>query len=294
MPRNRIPNTGVASVAAGGKAAARDVARSELVEWIMRLGYFVRGLVYGLVGLLAIQVALGGHGGKITDQQGVIAYISQLPYGRFLLIVILVGLGGYAIWGVIRAWLDPLNKGSDAKGIIARIGYLISAASYTALMVPTLRAIQRKPGAAQAGGTTASAQRTLGSLLSKPYGPFLVGAIGLGILVAGIIQIATGLRANFDMRFDTYKMTAYEHKWATRLGRIGYVARGIVFAIIGIFVVQAARMGDAARARGFDGALAALSRQPYGWLLLAIVAAGLIAFGIYSILGAFWFRFKRV
>jgi hypothetical protein len=293
MERRTAGNT-VENMAQGGKQAARQAARSPWIERIMRLGFFVRGLVYGLVGLLAIQVALGARGGKITEQQGAIAAIGAQPFGRVLLILILVGLAGYALWGIIRAWLDPLHKGSDAKGIVYRIGYLASAVSYGALMIPTWNAIQHKAGAAQSGGTSNSTQRTVGSLLTKSWGPWVVGLVGLVILGSGIGQIATGLKAKFEMTFDPYKLSPDQRKWATRLGRIGYVARGIVFSIMGILLIQAARLSDPMKARGIDGALLELARQPYGTLLLAIVAAGLIAFGAYSMLGAFWFRFKKV
>jgi hypothetical protein len=293
MERRTIGNT-LENMEQDGKQAARQAVRSPWVERIMRLGFFVRGLVYGLVGVLAIQVALGGRGGQITEQQGAIAAIGAQPFGHILLILILVGLAGYALWGIVRAWLDPLHKGSDAKGIVQRIGSLLSAISYGALMIPTWNAIQNKAGAAQSGGTTNSAQRTVGSLLTQSWGPWVVGLAGLAILGSGIGQIATGLKAKFDMTLDPYKLSSDQRKWATRLGRIGYVARGIVFSIMGILLVQAARLSDPMKARGIDGALMELVRQPYGWLLLAIVAAGLIAFGAYSILGAFWFRFKKV
>jgi hypothetical protein len=293
MERRTTRNT-VGEIKQGGQQAARRAMRSQWMERVMRLGFFVRGLVYGLVGLLALEVALGGRNGKITEQQGAIATIGAQPFGRLLLVLILVGLAGYALWGIFRAWMDPLHRGSDAKGIVQRIGYLISAISYGVLMIPTYRAIQHKPGAAQAGGTTSSTQRLVGSLLTKSWGPWVVGLAGLAILFAGLGQIATGLKAKFEMTFDPYRLTAYQREWATRLGRIGYVARGIVFAIMGILLIQAARLSDPMKARGIDGALMTLARQPNGQFLLVIIAAGLVAFGAYSILGAFWFRFKRI
>jgi hypothetical protein len=276
-----------------GKDAARDVARQPWIEPVMRMGFIARGILYALVGALAIQVAIGGRGGKLTDQQGALATIGATPFGRILLMVILVGLVGYAIWGLIRAILDPLHKGSNAKGLVTRAGYLLSAISYGALVLPTWKIISRKPGGAQGGAQGAQGQQAAASILSKPMGPWVIGAIGLGLVGAGIAQIATGLKAKFELSLDPYALSPNQRKWATRLGRVGYVARGIVFAIMGIFVVQAASLSDPSKVRGFDGALRELANQPFGWLLLAIVAAGLIAFGAYSIIGGLWFRFKK-
>jgi hypothetical protein len=286
-------SSGVEKLKQDGKQAARQVARSPWVEPVMRLGFISRGVLYALIGLLAIRLAIGGQGGQLTDQQGALATIGAQPFGHFLLIVTAVGLVGYALWGLIRAILDPLHKGSDAKGLVNRAGYLLSAISYGGLLLPTLRLIQNKPGGAQSGAQAAQGQQAAASILTKPWGPWVIGAIGLGIVGAGIGQIATGLKAKFELSLDPYALSEGQRRWATRLGRIGYVARGIVFAITGIFLVQAARLADPNKVRGIDGALRELATQPYGWLLLAIIAAGLIAFGAYSIIGGLWFRFKK-
>ena len=270
-----------------GERAARQAARSPWVEGVMRMGYAVRGVLYGLIGILAIQVALGG-GGRFTDQQGAIATIGAQPFGKILLILIAIGLAGYALWGFIRAALDPLHKGNDAKGWVTRLGYLVSGLSYGALLFPTLRLITNA-----GGGGGSSAQSAAAPLLTHTWGQWLVGLVGLAIFGAGVAQIVEGWKADFDMRFDAYALNASQRRWATRLGRFGYIARGVVLDIIGAFLVQAAIFQDPSKVRGLDGALVELTRHPYGVFLLAIVAAGLIAFGAYSLLGAAWFRFKK-
>ncbi len=289
MAQSKTHDSGVVEQ---GKRAAKKVARSTLVERLSRLGYAVRGLLYGLVGVLAASLVLVGQG-KLTDRQGAIATLGTQPLGKFLLILIAAGLAGYAVWGIIRAVFDPLNKGTDAKGIIARLGFLVSGLSYAALEIPTIRLLMNLPGGASGGGEAASQQRAVGAILTKPWGPWVVGLIGLVIIGAGVSQILQGWQSKFDMRFDSYSMNASQRRWATRLGRFGYIARGIVFDIIGFFLFQAALYSDPSRARGIDGALAALLQQPYGKLLLGVVAFGLIAFGLYSMLGAAWFRFKK-
>lgn len=276
--------------------AGRQIRRASQAPWVQsltRLGYAVRGIIYGLIGFFAIQVALGGSHGKLTDQQGVIATIGAQPLGRFFLVIIAIGLAGYALWGFIRAVADPLHKGSDTKGIIARIGYLISGISYGALFVPTLNTLRSRPGGAAAGGSASSTQSAAANIMTKPWGPWLIGAIGLGMIAAAIVQIRMGWDAKFDMQFNSYAMSAEQRRWATRLGRFGYIARGIVFAIVGIFLFQAALYNNPSKATSINGALVAVASQPYGTVLLAIIAAGLIAFGIYSLAGSIWFRIKK-
>ncbi len=117
-----------------GKHVVRAAATSPLMEKLIRLGYVARGVVWGVIGLLAFQVATG-NGGKITDQQGAIAAVGNTPVGRVLLYVMLVGLVGYALWGLIRAVVNPLHLGHGAKGIAERLGYLVSGISYGLLAV---------------------------------------------------------------------------------------------------------------------------------------------------------------
>src|SRR5690349_10027890 len=119
-----------------GDKAVRGVTASPIMETLMRLGYIVRGLVYGIIGLLAFQV-VAGMGGSFDDPQGAIVALGKTPLGGIVLYAILFGLVGYALWGFIRAIADPLHKGSDAKGIALRIGYAVSGVSYLLLALAT-------------------------------------------------------------------------------------------------------------------------------------------------------------
>src|SRR5512144_2217362 len=126
-----------------GKQVIQSAAASPLMEKLIRLGYVARGLIWGVIGLLAFQVAVGS-GGKLTDQQGAIAVLGNTPLGKILLYVMLLGLVGYALWGVIRAVVDPLHEGHNAKGIVHRVGYLVSGISYGLLAVATYGLITAK------------------------------------------------------------------------------------------------------------------------------------------------------
>jgi hypothetical protein len=270
------------------KRAGHKAAFNPLMESLTRLGFGVRGFIYIMMGLLALSVVLG-KGGTLVDPQGAIAAIGRQPAGLFFLWVVLVGLISYALWGVIRAVFDPLRKGNDTKGVLARIGFLLSAASYSYLALYTYGLISGAGKSAQAG----AAQQSLASVMSAPWGRWLIGLIGLGIVIDGLYQITLGLDAKFDKQYKTYAMTAEEVRAATQLGRIGTAARGIVFTMVGGLILVAAVQANPNQPVGFGAALSTLLRQPYGIWLLGLVALGLVAFGLYSMLSAVWFRTKR-
>src|SRR5512135_955059 len=264
-----------------GKQVVRAAATSPLMEKLIRLGYVARGLVWGVIGLLAFQVATG-NGGKITDQQGAIAALGTTPVGKVLLYVMLVGLVGYALWGLIRAVVNPLHAGHDAKGIAERVGYLVSGISYGLLAVATYGLLTAKAPAATSGAQAAQTQQTTASILTQPWGPWVVALAAAIVIGVGLLQISTAFQRKFNPQFQLAVRTGNAQVWIERLGRFGTAARGAVFTLIGVFLLQAAIQHNASQAKGIDGVLTALLHQPYGSLLLGVIAAGLIAFGIYS------------
>jgi hypothetical protein len=275
-----------------GTQVAREAAASPLMETLMRLGYIVRGLVYGMIGVLAVQVAMN-RGGTLTDTQGAIVALGNTPLGTALLYAILVGLIGYGLWGLIRAIFDPLHKGHDMKGIAERIGFAVSGISYGLLAVATYGLITGAADAAHNGAQTSQAQQTTASIMSKSWGPIAVGAVGILVIGIGLLQVIQGLGPNFKQQFQVYALSGEQQKWINRLGRFGTAARGVVFAMIGVFLFLAAYRHDPSQAQGIDGVLATLLQQPSGPWLLGIVALGLIAFGIYSAVSGIMLRFRR-
>lgn len=274
------------------KRAANAVAEnvkghSWLENWV-RLGYAARGILYFLIGYLAIELVATGRG-KITDQQGALATVASQPYGRILLIVITIGLAGYALWGFYRAIFDPWHKGTDTKGIIARIGYAVSGLIYGLLVVPAYQLVK---GAGGSGGGSQTVQHFASGIMTKPWGPWLVGLIGLVILGAGIYEIYFGWKEKFLANLEMFKMNKDQKEWATRSGKFGYIALGVVMGIIGALTVLAAITLDPQKVGGIDQALVTLTRTPYGPILLGLVAFGLMAYAIYSLIGALWFRVK--
>src|SRR5690349_9277071 len=185
--------TTVENVKNKAEQAAQQTAANPWIERLARLGYAVRGLLYGVVGLLALTLALG-HGGATTDKNGALATIAGQPFGKFLLVLIVIGLIGYSLWGFIRAIIDPLGRGTDPKGIAQRIGYVISGLSYGALILPTVGLIT---GSGNGGGGGSGPQDWTAKLMEQPFGPWLVGLIGLIGIAGGLGQIAQGVTTDF-------------------------------------------------------------------------------------------------
>lgn len=256
------------------------------IERLARLGYAAKGIVYGIVGLLAVQAALG-TGGKTTDMQGALGTIVTQPFGKFLLSLVAIGLLGYAVWRFVEALRDPDNKGTDAKGLAARAGSAVSGLIYAGLALSAVRIVL---GSGGAGGNNSTADWTA-RLMAQPFGQWLVGTVGAIILGVGFYQFYKAYSAKFRNELKLNQMSEIEKTWAMRVGRFGLAARGVVLGITGIFLIQAARQSDPNQAQGLGGALEALAQQPYGPWLLGIVALGLIAYGTYMGVQA---RFRRI
>jgi len=270
------------------KKAGHEAQRAARKPWVIllaRLGFVVRGFIYIVIGLLALRLATGS-GGETTDPTGALDFISKQPWGKAVMVVVIAGLAGYALWGFVRALLDPLGRGTDTKGLTARAGYLLSGISYAALVVPAVRLIQNKPAGAGAGAQ----QDMVATLLDKPSGAWLVAGLGIFWIVSALAQWQQAYTGKFMGDLKLGQMTADEEKLAERLGRVGHAARGVVFALIGWFTLQAAATLDAFRAQGIAGALQKLAQQPYGLILLGLVSFGLVIFGIYSVMCARWYK----
>jgi hypothetical protein len=256
------------------------------IEKLARFGYISKGVVYSIVGLLAAQTAFGS-GGKTTDTQGALYTIVSQPFGKFLLALVAIGLIGYVILRFVQAIKDPENKGTDAKGIAQRIGYAINGFVYAGL---AWTAIQIVLGSGNSGSGN-STQDWTARLLSQPFGQWLVGTIGAFTIGLGFYQFYEAFKAKFRKHLDLTELDESGRKLVMGISRFGLFARGVVFCIIGWFLIQAATSSDASKVGGLDLALQTLAQQPYGPWLLGIVALGLIAYGIYMIIQA---RYRRV
>jgi hypothetical protein len=275
----------VGQVEQQARRAAKQV--SPIVVALGRFGYAAEGFVYGLIGILAVQVALG-RGGATTDNKGAVTRIAQAPFGQFLLIAIALGFVGYACWRFLEAALDPEGKGNDAKGIATRIGYAITGAVHLAFAVSVIRLLQTGDAGAN---SDASAKSGTAQLLAKPFGQWLVVIVGLGVLGMAGFQFYRAAKAGFRKNARLAEMSPQEERAYTLLGRVGYAARGFVFAVIGIFLIIAARNANPEEARGLDSALDTLAGQPFGPWILGVVALGFVAYGLFLFAEA---RYHRI
>ena len=263
---------------------AASVTRNHWIQTWAKLGFAVGGFVYLLVGLLAVLVACE-HRGRVVGPKGAIERIGAQSYGAALLGIVAVGLFGYALWCFVQAVLDADHDGNGLKGIACRIGALCSGLAYGSL---GLLALNRMGGGHATGD---SAQSWTAKILAHSSGPWLVGLGGVIFASVGIGLIIYASREGFRkyLRIDDANGTA--RAWIARLGKCGYMALGVVFALIGWFLVSAAVHSDANRAHGLDGALRTLAEQSYGPWLLAIVAVGLAAYGAFMLVEA---RYRRL
>lgn len=268
-----------------GNSAVKRAAANPVLELLERLGYAVRGALYAAMGLLALGLAAGIGRGEATDLSGSLVFLVTNPFGKLVLIVAAIGLSAYSLWGFTRAIYDPLHRGSDASGYMARLGFVSSALSYAAIVI---FALQLLAGSGASGGD--STQKTIASVLTHPAGGLLTILIGLVAIGVALGQFLEAYRATFQADLKGTEMSASTRDTVVKLGRFGMFARGVVFLVIGWFLVQAGIHHDPAQAQGFGGAFVFLLNQPFGRVLLGIVALGFVALGLHSLACARWIR----
>jgi hypothetical protein len=259
--------------------------RSELSEKVARLGYGARGVVYLVLGGLASAAAFGA-GGEVTSTQGVFQEILSQPFGSVLLAIVALGLLCFALWRVAQSLLDADHMGTDGRALITRAGLGASAVVNAALAVSAAGLLL---GLASGGSGDSSAQDWTASLLSAPLGRWLVAGVGLAIAGTGLALGWKGWQGDVAKRLS---LTSEQRRWAVPLGRAGYLARGLVFVVIGSFLLLAALQADPAEAKGITGALRTLEQQPYGWALFGLTALGLFAFGAFQLAVAVFRRIE--
>jgi len=266
------------------RGAGHGFVHSTAFEVLSRAGFVARGLVYAIIGLLAFAVAVSDTG-MLTNQQGALRAVAEQPLGGFLLVLVAIGLGGYAIWRLFRAALGHGPEATD--GTLDRLGGLGSGLVYAGLCVAAVEVL----AGSSAAGPSSQPDKTTAGVFDWPGGRWAVAAAGIVLLGVAAYQLAKGVRRSFLEEIKTEQMSAGTEMWITWIGTVGHVARAIVFGLVGWFLVKAAVEYDANEAVGLDGALTKILRADYGPWLLGFVSAGLIAFGVYSISEA---RYRRI
>lgn len=269
----------VHSASAGASRATSRIS-AEASHWIVplaRFGYAAKGIVYVIVGVIALLSALEA-GQRVASSRTALATILQQPYGEVMLALMAVGLFAYAVWRIVQAVKDTEHKGHDAKGIVKRVGYAVVGVLYLSLGASAVAMIQGEPSG---GGGDQQAASWTARLMAQPFGPWLVGAVGLGFIGFGIYEASKGWREKFVRHLRVAEMSEKARQFARRSGKIGLIARGVVAGLVGVLLIVAALQSDPSEAHGLSGVLLALERQPFGPWLLGLVALGLVAYGLY-------------
>lgn len=252
-----------------------DRALSDGVEWAARAGYAAKGIVYGLVGVLAVQQAVG-RGGDISGTSGALEHIRSAPFGQALLWAVVVGLAGYVVWRLVQALVDPEADASDDDHRWAnRLFYFGSAVLYGLLAWSAVDLLVGNGGGSSGGGSQSWAARLMGT----GWGVWVVAAIGVGIIGRGLLQLWKAYTESFREKIASFDLGPGRQKWTVAASRLGLTARGVTFGIIGGSFVHAALTHDPSEARGLEGSLEFLVRSPW---LLGAVGGGLVGYAIYQ------------
>lgn len=257
----------------------------EWIERMARFGYAAKGVVYVLVGVLAFQAAFN-WGGQVTGSKGAFQTIAAQPFGNFLLFIIAIGLLGYVLWRFVQALWDPEHRSNGAESLGRRITYGINGLVYGSLAIFALKVVF---GQSSSSGSSSSQQTA--TLMSQPFGRWLVALVGVAIVAYGFYCFYRAATVKFRQKLKLREMSLAEEKWAIRIGRFGLASKGVVSVIIGYFFIQAAKSADPSQARTTEGALQAIQQQSFGAVLMGIVALGLIAYGIHMGVQA---RYRRI
>ena len=265
------------------EAAGESFVRSRAFEVLSRAGFVSRGLIWGIIGILAFKLAIG-HGGKTTNQQGALHTVAQQPFGKVLLTLVAIGLGGYSVWRLVRAAIGHGPEASDTA--FERVAGAASGIAYALMCTIAVKILL---GAA--AGSTGNTKHDTAGVLGWPAGNWIVGIAGAVMVGTALYQGYRGITRKFLQDSKVEQMGPRLKRWIARLGTIGHLARMVIFGLIGTFLVKAAINDSRHAAIGLDGALAKLVHRAYGPWILGFVAAGLIAFALYSLSDA---RYRKI
>ncbi len=255
------------------------------LETAGRIGYAFKGVLYLLLGVLAIDTAIGG--GETEGQEGALQAVADSAFGGILLTVLAIGLAAYSLWRLAMAALDPERNGTDAEGLAHRIGYAVSGVSYGLLAFVAYRILE-----GSGSGSGEAAEEGAAKALSLPGGRWVLALVALIVLGYGVYELVRANKASFMEKLALNGEAAQRRDSIKALGRAGLAARGVVYAIIGLALGTAALQADPDEAVGLDGALTTLRDQPYGAILLGLIGLGLAAYGLYCWVNARYRRFE--
>ncbi|MGY1669375.1 DUF1206 domain-containing protein [Geodermatophilus sp. SYSU D00710] len=263
--------------------AAGRAGNSDTLENLARVGLIAYGVVHLLIAWLALQLAWGG-GGQSADQSGALETVAGSAVGKPLLWIIAIGMVALALWQAaeVLRWRSGWSASGDArKKALTRSGKAVAkAVVYLALAVLAFRY------ATGSGGSGSGQQQTVSGVFGWPAGRWLVGLVGLVVIGVGVYHVVKGATKKFLEQVDLASASPSARRLVTRLGQVGYPAKGVAFGVVGALLVYAAVTFDPSKASGLDGALRTILDAPFGQFLLTLVALGIAAFGVYCFVRA--------
>ncbi|MDP2270257.1 MAG: DUF1206 domain-containing protein [Archangium sp.] len=256
--------------------------RRPLIEPIARVGLVSRGALYVMVGVLAVLAAMGS-GGSTTDPRGAVAEVGRLQAGKPLLVVLALGLVAFAVWRVVQAIQDLDRKGRGLPALATRLGFLISGFLHLGLAATAAGVAITVPGS--------SVRSWVARALIEPLGVYAVAIAGAIVIGVGFEQFYRAWSMSFEKDLDMAAMSPSMKGWVGVIGRFGFSARGVTFWIVGWFLIRAARNVSAREVKDMGQALKVIGTQWHGDLLLGLVAAGTVAYGVMTFIEA---RYRRI
>ena len=253
-----------------------------------RVGWAAKGVVYAIAGVLAATVVVASFGWSPTSAteeaspNGALKTIAGSPGGAVLMWVLGLSMLLYAAWRVVSAIFPG---GHDAEASAKRVGYLVSAVIYTTFAITAISLA--KSGQSAAGRATANGNSKVTNLTARVMGygagRVVIGVVGVVVIGAGLYRLIKGLRQDVDDELDLSGMSPERIRWNRRLGAVGEVGRGVAIGLIGFFLLRAAITFDPNQATGLDGALRRLALEPWGVLVVAVIAIGFVAYGVFCL-----------
>lgn len=275
-----------ASQRATAKATSRRAANSAPIRLLARVGFFARGLLYIVIGWIAVEIAFGKTSQK-ANRTGALHALGRTGAGDIALWILVVGFFGMALWRLTEVVYGTRER-DKRKALFARLAAAFKAALYAVLGYGVLE--YAVGGGSSSSGSHQQSVDATATLMRHPGGKALVIVIGLALIGAGLALGYQAWRERFLKNMDLSQLRGRARQIVEWLGRIGGIARGTVFIVAGIFLVVAAVEAQPGQVKGVDSSLRTLATTPFGPWLLVLVAAGLIMFGLFSCCEARWRR----
>ncbi len=268
--------------------AAEEIVRHPYIKSLARFGFYTKGFLFVVIGVLAVMVATGQRGGELADPSGALTVIAQITFGKILLMIFIAGAFGHGAWNILRGAADVDNAGKNWQGIGKRViavsvGFLYFFLAWTAWSIVLTAHVAVENGTMQKTMT--------GIILALPLGAIVVFLIGLSVIGAGINECYRGLTGKFQEDYRLRELEGGKRKVVTVLGALSFTSRAVIFGLMGYFFIMAAVESNPDTAMGIDGALRTLGQSYYGKILLFVAATGLICHGVLSLYEA---RYRRL